>query len=308
MGSCTRRLLVCLLAVALLPIGAAARAKKPVAGDQEVVVVPVANMYSAANENTDVVSQAILGSNVVLLEVQKKWLKVRTNDQYTGWISTSDLRQRTGANPYASQSNTVQVQSLFANVYRESDVTAHAPLLTAPFESRLELAAAAKGEDEKDSQGRWLQIVLPDGRQGWIQRSDIVRNPGTLTIEQSIELAKRFLGLPYLWGGRSSFGYDCSGFTQMLVRSRGINMPRDADLQANWDGVEKIERKDLRAGDLLFFGSSPEKITHTAMYIGNGEIIHATTHGHPVIQISRLDDDPWPRLLVACRRIKRTQE
>ena len=65
---------------------------------------------------------------------------------------------------------------------------------------------------------------------------------------------------------------------------------RDADLQAAWEGMDMIDRKDLRAGDLLFFGAGPDKITHTAMYIGDGEIIHATTHGHPVVQISRLDD------------------
>jgi cell wall-associated NlpC family hydrolase len=55
---------------------------------------------------------------------------------------------------------------------------------------------------------------------------------------------------------------------------------------------------------LLFFGAGSGKITHTAMYIGGGEFIHATTHDHPVVQISRLDDPPWTRILVACRRIK----
>ena len=291
-----------LIFVVLAAYAAVAMGKRPAAGDQEVVIVPVANMYSSATENTDVVSQAILGSDVVLLQVQKKWVKVRTPDQYTGWMPISDLRKWTGPHPYASEGRTVQVESLFANVYRESDVTEHAPLLTAPFESRLELSQADK--DDKDGQGRWLQIILPDGRAGWIQRSDVISNPAPLTIEQSIELAKRFMGLPYLWGGRSSFGYDCSGFTQMLVRSRGINMPRDADLQAAWDGVVAVERNDLRAGDLLFFGSSVDKITHTGMYIGDGEFIHDTTHAHPVVQISRLDDQPWTHLLVACRRVK----
>jgi gamma-D-glutamyl-L-lysine dipeptidyl-peptidase len=290
---------VVLTLVLVLAVCAAASGKRPTVGDQEVVVVPVANMYSSATEDADVVSQAILGSDVVLLEVQKKWARVRTPDQYIGWISASDLRKWPGPGSYGAQGHTVQVESLFANVYRETDVTKHAPLLTAPFESRLELAG-----DDKDDQGRWLQVVLPDGRGAWIQRSDIVRDPGTLTIEQSIELAKRFLGLPYLWGGRSSFGYDCSGFTQMLVRSRGVNMPRDADLQAAWDGVVAVERKDLRAGDLLFFGASTDKITHTGMYIGDGEFIHDTTNGHPVVQISRLDDQPWTRILVACRRVK----
>lgn len=261
------------------------------------VIVPVANMYSAARESADVVSQAILGSNVVVLEKRHKWVKVRTNDQYTGWMPLRDLHKSNA--PYGATGHMIQVESLFANLYRETDVTEHQPVITVSFETHLEVVDEAPGNN-----ARWLEVRLPDGRMAWIQRSDTVRDPKPLTIEQSIELAKRFLGFPYLWGGKSSYGYDCSGFTQMLVRSRGINIPRDADLQAAWEGMEVIERKDLREGDLLFFGSGPDKITHTAMYTGNGEIIHATTHGHPMIQISRLDDEPWTRILVACRRVK----
>jgi gamma-D-glutamyl-L-lysine dipeptidyl-peptidase len=274
----------------------AARTASP--ADEWVVVVSVANMYSSATENADVVSQAILGSDVVVLERRHKWAKVRTPDQYTGWIPVRELR-KLRAGIYAAPGHAIQVESLFANIYRETDVTAHQPLLTVPFESRLEPVTEASADA-----GRWLQIRLPDGRTAWIQNSDVIRDPKPLTIDESIALAKRFLGLPYLWGGRSSYGYDCSGFTQMLVRSRGINMPRDADLQAAWEGVAAVDRKELRAGDLLFFGGSADKITHTGMYIGGGEFIHDTTNGHPVIQISRLDDQPWTRLLVACRRVK----
>lgn len=263
-----------------------------------VVIVPVANMYSSPTEDADVVSQAILGSNVGVLELQKDWAKVRTSDRYTGWMPLSASIELKGSG-YPSKGRAVQVESLFANLYRETDITRHQPLITAPFETRLDVIKDGTGDD-----AGWLQVLLPDGRAAWIQSSDVNPAPKPLTIEESIALAKRFLGLPYLWGGRSSYGYDCSGFTQMLVRSRGINMPRDADLQAAWDGMQVIERKDLRAGDLLFFGAGPGKITHTAMYIGNGEIIHATTNGHPVIQISRLDDEPWTRILVACRRVR----
>jgi cell wall-associated NlpC family hydrolase len=149
-----------------------------------------------------------------------------------------------------------------------------------------------------------LQVRLPDKRSAWIQSSDVVSDPKPLSIPESIELARRFLGFPYLWGGRSSFGFDCSGFTQMLMRARGFNMPRDADKQAAWTGVVAIDRKDLQPGDLLFFGSSPHDITHTGMYIGDGQFIHDTTNGHPVVQIGRLDDQPWTQLLVASRRVK----
>jgi cell wall-associated NlpC family hydrolase len=90
----------------------------------------------------------------------------------------------------------------------------------------------------------------------------------------------------------------------MLERQRGFEMPRDADVQASWSGVIAVERKNLQPGDLLFFGSSPSKITHTGVYLGNGEFIHDTTRGHPGVQISRLDDMPWTQLLVAIRRVK----
>ncbi len=264
-----------------------------------VVIVPVADMHSAPTEDSDIVSQAILGSNVSELQRNGDWVKVTTSDQYSGWTPLHDLRDISATGGYAVTGEAAQVKNLFANLYRDTDVTAHQPVITVPFETRLEVVAEGQGDDE-----RWLKVRLPDQRLAWIQRGDVDLHPKPLTIPESIALARRFLGFPYLWGGRSAYGYDCSGFTQMLVRSRGINMPRDADLQAAWQGVAAIERKDLQPGDLLFFGRGPDKITHTAMYIGDGQFIHDTTHGHPVVQISRLDDDPWTRILVACRRVK----
>jgi cell wall-associated NlpC family hydrolase len=292
---CLRRRLVHLFAIILLAGSARSQSPPP----DHVVAVPVANMFSSATDDSDVVSQAILGTNVVTIESRGDWAKILTPDGYAGWISTASLRPLRDSHAYAQSENTVQVDNLFANLYRETDVTTHKPVLTIPFESRLEVEQEGSGDD-----ARWLRVRLPDQSTAWIQNGDVVRDPKLLTIAQSIELAKRFLGIPYLWGGRSSFGYDCSGFTQMLVRQRGINMPRDADLQAAWNGVVVIDRKDLQTGDLLFFGSSPANITHTGMFIGNGEFIHDTTHDHPIVQISRLDDEPWSRILVACRRVK----
>jgi len=272
---------------------------RPGESENLVVAVPVANLYSRASDDSDVVSQAIYGSDVKVLEEASGWAKVRTSDDYTGWMRLDvTLRGANGA-PYATSARTVQVNSLLANLYRETDVTAHRPLLSVPFETRLEVEKEGAGDD-----AGWLEVRLVDGQKAWIQDGDVNTNTRPLTIEESIALGKRFLGVTYLWGGRSSLGYDCSGFTQMLVRSRGINMPRDADLQAAWSGVIAVDRKHLRVGDLLFFGSAPDHITHTGMFIGHGEFIHDTTHGHPGVQISRLRDQPWTRLLVASRRVK----
>lgn len=283
------------------------------ANNTHIVVVAVANMYSGPSDKSDVVSQAIYGSNVTLLTARGEWSRIQTADRYKGWIPSRHLRLIQNGTGYATSGVVVEVQSLFANIYREPDVTRHKPVITLPFETRLQVIPDESGRDTKKAEGMtasnglhegWLQVRLPDKSSAWVQSGDVVADPKPLSIPESIELAKRFLGIPYLWGGSSSFGFDCSGFTQMLMRARGFNMPRDADKQAAWTGVNPVDRKNLQPGDLLFFGSSLKDITHTGMYIGDSQFIHDSTNGHPVVQISRLDDQPWTKLLVASRRVK----
>ncbi|HLY15664.1 MAG TPA: C40 family peptidase [Bryobacteraceae bacterium] len=264
-----------------------------------VVLKPVSNMYAQPDDATEVVSQAIYATTVAVIDEQPGWLHVRTADAYTGWIPAPDTRRPSATEkPYASGGRVAQIESLFANIYHEPNVTKRRPLLNVPFETRLEVIA------EPPDDPRWLEVRLPDDRSGWLQRGDATLDPHPLSIDRAIELSRRFLGLPYTWGGTSSFGYDCSGFTQMLCRRRGIVMPRDADLQAAWNGVVPVKPDELRPGDLLFFGSAADHITHTGMYIGDGAFINATTWVHPVIQICALSDPHWSRLLVACRRLK----
>jgi gamma-D-glutamyl-L-lysine dipeptidyl-peptidase len=273
-------------------------AQQSVSHPDLVVARPVIDMHRHPSGDSDVVSQAIYGTGVTELASQNGWYNIRTADNYTGWVSADaviDIHKTT----YTPDAKTIQVAELSANVYRDPDVTKHAPVLRLPWEARLELAP-----DQTGKTGRWIHVRLVDGNTGWVQRGDITTDSAPLSIPQDINLARRFLGTTYTWGGVSSFGFDCSGFTQMLERQRGIEMPRDAGLQADWSRVVPVKRADLQPGDLLFFGSSPSKITHTGMYIGNGKFIHDTTHDHPGVQISVLDDQPWTRLLVAARRIK----
>jgi gamma-D-glutamyl-L-lysine dipeptidyl-peptidase len=259
-----------------------------------LIRVPVANLFSAPSADAGVVSQAIYGSEVTPLEQQEGFTHIRTLDSYTGWIRDQDLLPQSdpATHPFA------QVRSLAANLYREPDVTKHAPVLVLPFEVHLEIIPQATPENED-----YVHVRLLDQRDAWIDRGDVELNPRPLTISESIELAKRFLGITYTWGGGSSFGFDCSGFTQMLVRSRGIIIPRDADLQSAWSGVSAVDRKHLKPGDLLFFGKSPSSIIHTGMYIGKNRFIHDTTNGHPGVQISHIKQQPWQRLLVTARRV-----
>jgi cell wall-associated NlpC family hydrolase len=274
------------------------RAQKSVPHPDYVAAQPVINMYSKPTAESDVVSQVLYGTGVTLLEKQAGWLHIQTADAYQGWVASADMKAL-DAGPYAPDGRSVRVTGMDVNVYREPDVTRHAPLLKLPWEARLELLPQSAGES-----ARWLKVRLVDGQTAWVQRGDVSAGSSPLTIDESLNLARKFLGVTYTWGGVSSQGFDCSGFMQMMERQRGIEMPRDADLQAAWSGVVPVDRKDLKPGDLLYFGDSADKITHTGMYLGNGEFIHDTTHDHPGVQISRLDDMPWTKLLVAERRVK----
>lgn len=287
----------CLLTLSLLLWGSVAVGQNDLAKAGHVVCKPVINMYSSASADGDVASQALYGTGVLVLEKQGDWMRIRTGDDYTGWVAATDIAALD--REYAPAGKAVRVVELSANLYREPSVTKHAPLLNLPWEARLELLPG-----RVDESGRWVQVRLVDGRTAYVEQGNVSAELPLLSIDRTIQLARRFLGITYTWGGVSSYGYDCSGFTQMLVRQRGIIMPRDADVQARWSGVTPVERKDVKPGDLLFFGSSIEKITHTGMYIGNGEFIHDTTHEHPGVQISKLDDKPWTELLVAVRRVK----
>ena len=219
-----------------------------------VILRPVENLYSGPSGKKDVVTQAILGTNV---EVLKKSFKmaaefVRRMGMRVGFRKHAVAKSRQA---YASRGRVAEVTSLYAHLYPEASVTRRAPLMTAAFETRLEVIGGSECQDE-----RWLQVRLPDARKAWVQSGDVTFEPNPLSIDEMLALAQRFLGLPYTWGGTSSFGYDCSGFTQMLCRRRGISLPRDAQPQADWSGSSAvIDRARAGPGDLLYFGTSDRR-------------------------------------------------
>ncbi|MFB3855465.1 MAG: NlpC/P60 family protein [Vicinamibacterales bacterium] len=291
-----RRLLAASSLVLALLVQPSTLAQK---GQTKYVNRPVLNMFSSATTDTDVVSQAIFATPVTVLEEKDGWANIRTPDDYTGWVEAAALIRPDFAEPYLSGANKViQVRSLFAHIYREASVTRHAPMLTVPFETKLEVDSQSGAQKSE----RWLQVRLPDGRAGFIQAGDVGPVASNLSVDETIALSKKFLGLPYTWGGTSSYGFDCSGFVQMLMRQRGYMMPRDAGPQSRWERLVPVDRSELAPGDLLFFGSAPEKVTHTGMYIGDGFFINATTHETPAVRIDNLNEPYWAKILVGARR------
>lgn len=269
-----------------------------------VVTKSVENMYSKPSHQVDVVSQALLGTTVKILQTKKDdqqndWYYIETPDTYQGWIDGRAVRvYKAGEKPYASEGQVIEITSLFAYIYSTPDVTKQKPLLMAPISTVLKI-----GKYEE----RWGEVTLPCGHKGYIQVGDgqikqaPFRRP-RLNPDQMVALAKRFLGLPYLWGGTSPLGLDCSGFVQLIYRLSGVEILRDADIQFSKSGLIEVPKGQEKAGDLVFFGK--KSITHVGMMINDKEFIHATTHDRPVVQISNLYDEYWQKLYQGCRRPK----
>lgn len=90
-----------------------------------------------------------------------------------------------------------------------------------------------------------------------------------------VNLARQFLGVPYVWGGSSPNGFDCSGFVQYVYAQQGISLPRTADIQAT--AGYPVDKADLQPGDLVFFAGDYVNISHVGIYVGDGKMIHAST-------------------------------
>ena len=146
---------------------------------------------------------------------------------------------------------------------------------------------------------------LPSGEPAFVQTGDVrvadADAPWPRASEADlVATARRFTGVPYLWGGMSAHGLDCSGLTSRVYAVSGVDLRRDADMQFDDPRARPVERADLRPGDLVFFGE--KKITHVGMYVGDGRFINATTHTRPDVHEESLDDPYWVGLYRGARR------
>lgn len=267
-----------------------------------VVLKSVENMHRNPDEMSEVVSQAIIGTNAKILKSEKidgkDWFYIETPDTYKGWMIAPSIRiYKEGEKPYASEGKVFEVESMIAYIYKVEDVTKHKPLTFVTISAVLEVGNCGE---------RWCDVTLPSGEKGWIQRGDgFVRDAKErrkLSIDEMINHAMRFLGVPYLWGGKTPLGLDCSGFAQLVFKLAGVELLRDAYMQFDQEGLEKVEKGKEKKGDLVFFGREGGKVSHVGIMINEKEFINATTHEKPIVQISNLYDPYWQKIYRGARR------
>ncbi len=239
-----------------------------------VICVSVAQLRRHPDVIHEIISQALLGSEVRILKIEDRfWAYCQLDDGYLGWMMLSSIR--IGDSTYAAQwqtSNRLIVTANYGQIWAQRK------------EGTISVSDVVRGNlvINRGHRRGWYWVELPDGRTGYI-RSELVMDEKKYYARSKpspaalVNLAYQFIGIPYLWGGRSTKGFDCSGFTQTVYQLHGLSLPRDANMQVN--AGQEVELDDslrnLKIGDLLFFGRDLDHITHVGMYIGDQKFIHA---------------------------------
>ena len=239
-----------------------------------IVRVSVAHLRRAPRHSAELVDQAIMGRVLRLLKKDGGWYFVQTPYGYLGWMNKSSFVRTDSAGAAAFEnSDLLRVNAFNAMIYSAPSTSAP-PVSDAVFNMRL---------IKKGQKGRWVEVQLPDGRNGYMPASALKEAARYAPADGAriVETARKMLGVPYLWGGNSNKGNDCSGFTQNVFLAHGIQLPRDARQQAlKGEAVEPgADFSNLRPGDLLFFGK-PGKITHVGISLGGARYIHQAGDVH----------------------------
>lgn len=245
-----------------------------------LIRVSVAPMRRDPRHASEMVDQLLMGTPISVLKKQSSWSFIRTPYRYLGWVESAMV-----AHP-GSVSWTGQGFACFADAV--GTIWA-APDQRQPVSDVVLGCILRTGE----SKGEWTVVQLPDGRKGVLKTALLQPLGDTrprISPARVTALASRLKGIPYLWGGNSTKGFDCSGFTQTVFRINGLQLPRDADQQS---AVGKkvdpgADFQNVRAGDLLFFGK--ERATHVGISLGGARFIHASTDVH-INSLKKSDPD-----------------
>lgn len=205
--------------------------------DKGICVVTVAPVRAENSDRAEIVTEILFGESADILEVNKNWTKIKMHyDGYEGWMDTKQIKP----------------------VSEEHLMKRKVTLITEDFSS----------------------VMTNDGRTLLSMGSEVeypaVASRRSHDVRESIALtAKEFLNVPYLWGGKSFFAVDCSGFVQLVYKIHNVKMPRDTYQQAEvGETLSFVE--ESQPGDLAFFENSEGKIIHVGIMLENQKIIHAS--------------------------------
>ncbi|MFD2247422.1 C40 family peptidase [Pontibacter ruber] len=246
---------------------------------QGTITISVANLRSQPKHSAELATQATMGTPVRVWKKEDGWYLVQTPDGYLAWVDYGGLAlmdEETFNNWQKGE------KLLYTNPYGFAYAAADAKAATVSDMVYGDVVVL------KNKSKNFFEVAFPDGRTAFIPAADAVKYSEWVasrkpTEQNLVETSKRMLGVPYLWGGTSFKGVDCSGFTKTVYFMNGLVLPRDASQQVHLGELIDTQNgwNNMRPGDLLFFGvpakdGKPERVVHVGMWIGgNQEFIHS---------------------------------
>jgi hypothetical protein len=222
-----------------------------------------------SKHSSEMISQILFGETFTILNQSENWYQIKTDlDNYEGWVEEKQI---------------TLIDDLYAHQLKTSQqfLTSEASCLILKGNLKEQLHLTAGSTLPLFSEGKFKI-----GQEHYQVTSSNVFVPNQEDFETDVqETAKNFLNVPYFWGGRTHFGIDCSGFSQIVFKMLGFAIPRDAWQQAEF-GKTVDFLIEAKAGDLAFFDNEEGKITHVGIMLNNSQIIHASGK----VKIERIDN------------------
>jgi hypothetical protein len=240
-----------------------------------IVNKTVINIFKEPNVNSERISQAKIGEPLEELKFEGDFVYVRSLDKYEGWVMGKGLPHYDSIHDFFGEV-VVTFKDSFSIVVSKSTFR---PVIV-PMGSFLPLVRKERKQ---------FVVKLPNGNEAVSLRGEPSNFYGELPFkkvfrrEKVLAVAKSLLNVPYLWGGTTPFGLDCSGFVQLVYRVCGYNLKRDAHLQFKHNG-KLIKPEEAKTGDLVFFSTEHEEVDHVAMIVSKQKIVHSTKKYNKVVE------------------------